>query len=625
MSDIGIPNFMTTQAQAANLQPTAEKSLRRTESQTLKREDTSSSKKPKAFGELVERAPAATDTKSSDASSDNLSPNDRNPKRLVGDDSLKPISLDRSRRADDDAEMRDDPLNSSELKNESSKKSEKSAPENKKTKALKDFMAQMQNHFGIKPEQILQAFSKLSAQELMASPQDVTAQVLKNLNLSEDQKPLAALMYQQMLAQTADLKAQPMAPSFFGPPAAQAGPAGAESKVESVKSELMTKLEALKNQVAPDEAGDTAVGDQTKSDKLTALQKLVAEMKQASPNVDTKELEASIQKLQSKTAAPGAMAATASLKTEATDSASEARLSSLTAMMGAVVAQPQAAKADGAQATQVTANTDAAASMMPTLAALMSKFAGGEKNSSGEQGKGQKDMKAFDALQGKTATDKASAGDVFAALTQQATAGSTAASVSGSGQPQGGQPVSAGDLAATINEIISKSQVLVKKGGGEMKIEMKSESMGQMNMKVSVENGQVSVSMLAHDDRSKKAIEDNMHELKAALVSHKLDIGDIKVALSEGAHKHMDQNQTDHQREQSREAASQFLGNMHDEREQNRSGFFDQPGFKSYRQDPMSRPSMGPAKEVAANALNAIRQTRSMGRAGNSGRLSMVA
>ena len=55
-----------------------------------------------------------------------------------------------------------------------------------------------------------------------------------------------------------------------------------------------------------------------------------------------------------------------------------------------------------------------------------------------------------------------------------------------------------------VNQILNKTQALIKKGGGEMKMRLTPEGMGELNVKVAVENGKVSVDLVTENNHVKK-------------------------------------------------------------------------------------------------------------------------
>ena len=176
------------------------------------------------------------------------------------------------------------------------------------------------------------------------------------------------------------------------------------------------------------------------------------------------------------------------------------------------------------------------------------------------------------------------------------------------------------DEQDNIRELIRQAQVVLKKGGGEMKLEMKPEGMGQVHLKVSVDDGQVNVQMLTENDHAKRLLENGLHELKASLAAEKLHVDTMKVDVGSEIKKHMDQpSQQDASREQARQFAQEFMGQFREEREAFRQGFAENPGWRSYNRNPKRVP-------VEPEAIPSTQQVRrASGDASGARRLNLVA
>jgi flagellar hook-length control protein FliK len=167
------------------------------------------------------------------------------------------------------------------------------------------------------------------------------------------------------------------------------------------------------------------------------------------------------------------------------------------------------------------------------------------------------------------------------------------------------------DEAGNMREIVKQSQLLLKNGGGEMKLEMSPEGMGQLHLKVSVEGGQVSVQMLTESDSAKKMIENGLHDLKASLVAHKLQVEKMQIDVGQEVSKHLDQNSSngqDSSRENARQMARDFLGGFKQERENFRQMAGDGRGARGYArpQNSQQRVQMMPEPLVKASAAGRL-------------------
>jgi hypothetical protein len=168
------------------------------------------------------------------------------------------------------------------------------------------------------------------------------------------------------------------------------------------------------------------------------------------------------------------------------------------------------------------------------------------------------------------------------------------------------------DEQANLRELMRQAQVVLRKGGGEMQMELRPEGMGQVKLKVSVDDGQVNVSMLTESDAAKRLLEKGLSELKANLAAHQLRVDTMKVEVGTEIQKHMDQNQ-EFSREQARQFASDFMGQFRDERQAFRQGMMGASGIRSYSRK-LDRPGIEPEAMV-----------RSVNSASGSRRLDLVA
>ncbi len=130
--------------------------------------------------------------------------------------------------------------------------------------------------------------------------------------------------------------------------------------------------------------------------------------------------------------------------------------------------------------------------------------------------------------------------------------------------------------SANIKELINQAQFLSTKGGGEMKMALSPEGLGEVIMKVSVNGGQVNVEMMAESNEAKKLLEKGMGELKANLLSHKLNVENIKVDFQQSSDisKHME----DQRGQEQRQFAQDFLENFRQNNSGWRQGLTDMAG-----------------------------------------------
>lgn len=82
---------------------------------------------------------------------------------------------------------------------------------------------------------------------------------------------------------------------------------------------------------------------------------------------------------------------------------------------------------------------------------------------------------------------------------------------------------------ANIDSIMSQAQYLVKKGGGEISVKMSPEGMGEVHLKVLLQDGKLNIEMQTQDKNVKKLIEESLSDLKSGLAAHRLSLEHVKV------------------------------------------------------------------------------------------------
>ena len=116
---------------------------------------------------------------------------------------------------------------------------------------------------------------------------------------------------------------------------------------------------------------------------------------------------------------------------------------------------------------------------------------------------------------------------------------------------QGPQPM-------TVPDLVKQAQIMVRDGGGEMKVTMHPEGLGEVAMRVTVEKGKVGVQMITESDEAKKLIERQLGDLKASLNSNHLHLDNIKIDTATNLGKQLEQQYQDAQRQQAHMQWEQF-------------------------------------------------------------------
>jgi flagellar hook-length control protein FliK len=134
---------------------------------------------------------------------------------------------------------------------------------------------------------------------------------------------------------------------------------------------------------------------------------------------------------------------------------------------------------------------------------------------------------------------------------------------------------------ANIHEIMNQAQYLVKKGGGEVTVKMTPEGMGEVQLKVLLQNGKLNIEMQTQDKSVKKLIEESLTELKSGLAAHRLSLEHVKIdsvnATNTDNNAQMQSNLNQHNggENRGREFWNGFQGNMNNPSSRQRSSYSD--------------------------------------------------
>lgn len=88
----------------------------------------------------------------------------------------------------------------------------------------------------------------------------------------------------------------------------------------------------------------------------------------------------------------------------------------------------------------------------------------------------------------------------------------------------------------SLGGITTGLQSMINSGGGEMRIRMNPENLGELNMRVTTRGSVVGLQIQASDERAKKIIESSMGSLKDSLASQQLNLGRIELTVAPPAH-----------------------------------------------------------------------------------------
>lgn len=131
----------------------------------------------------------------------------------------------------------------------------------------------------------------------------------------------------------------------------------------------------------------------------------------------------------------------------------------------------------------------------------------------------------------------------------------------------------------TVPELVDRAQIMLHDGGGEMKVTMSPDGLGEVAMRVSVHDGKVQVQMITESDEAKRMIERHVGELKGQLTQNNLHIDSIKIDTATNLGKQLEQQYHDAQRQMAHQSLEQF---RQDQQGWRRS-FFEVPSARQYK------------------------------------------
>ncbi len=476
--------------------------------------------------------------------------------------------------------------------------------------AMEKFVSKMQNELGIPPEKLLAAFAKLDDKAMKASPEESMGQFLKALDLPTADVAKAGALYKDLLKATGDSL---MSERLGG---MEAGVNfDVMSPRDSALRKLSSSLEDLNKSFFRKETGDSKKAQASNEKSLENMDvELSKLMRQPTAGKESQALSMSTLNASALNAA-----VLAEVGADAEDAASTSvsqtdanALAGLMAQQSPMGKMATATPGDGDLADLLGGQTsETSTKTVVGKTTLQSAFA---EEMSKQVKEDAADTDVATETVGKTDLAKA---DARAVVTQDQPAVTSlgARPLMGPADMMMNKPATAQDEEDNVKELIKQAQIMVKRGGGEMKMEMKPEGMGNIQLRVNVQNGQVNVQMLTESESAKHLLERGLSELKLNLAAHELKVQSLSVDVGNDVKNQMDQQATqDHARQNARQFASDFMGSFRDEQQGFRQGFLENKGWRQYARN------KGP-DSVAPEQVSRAASTSQ----GNNKRLNLVA
>jgi flagellar hook-length control protein FliK len=449
------------------------------------------------------------------------------------------------------------------------------------------FMDSMESEFGIPPTRLVEAMTHIPESDQLSSPEDSALQVIGQLDLPPEQEQRALALYMGMLAalkQPTEITPKP----FVVASAAAAVPTALMANQER-KLKLNNSLDSMNQKFfmkAPKEPSDalmkTADFEKMKPETKPFLPEDLTSQLQPNevptklPNLlpqneVTKNYGPQIPKFDLQNIDPNSAEAKELMKHLA------ALGTAATALNQEIQADPKTLQALKAEQALQSLNGPTTAGAATAIAALGLDADGGEDEGDLGGDRSPKEQLSIHGNHGSSVPH--TRGEASNATTSfgAALAASQASNASGTEKQE------------SIQQLMKQAQYMMKKGGGEAKITMNPEGLGEIHMKVTVNEGKVNLEMSAQTKEAKKLIESSMDELRSGLGQHKLTMDQVKVdvgnqtASDSNSESQKQQRQMNMNQDQSKDQARQFWSEFNNGGGFDRRGtFFDNPAIRAY-------------------------------------------
>lgn len=367
------------------------------------------------------------------------------------------------------------------------------------------FLDSMERELGIAPEQVLAAFAAMSGEALVLPPEQSTQEFVQALNLSQSQESKAMSLYTGLLEELnlQDLKKQQVSQKEgfinLNPNEWDMIP-----DQKALPRDWKAQKTSLQNQSISDISNKFF---NAKADAATELQPELLSTQGFKYPLTSEEVAAQNQLLQT-----------------------QGDLASFDV--------PDLPEAEGLDMSKITLNPKSETSLLQMTSGQSETGFDLNAESKGE----------FETLSGEVIEG----GDEFVSLNANGTAPTTKLKMEAVAM----QPVITVKEPIEPKEVVQKADLLIQKGGGEMKMKLAPEGLGELHLKVVLKEGKVDVQMITESQQAKKVLESELQSLKAVLAEGRMDLKDVKVDVSQNLGRQMQEQMADQQREHAR----QFLG-----------------------------------------------------------------
>lgn len=484
----------------------------------------------------------------------------------------------------------------------------------KKQKVMQKFMDSLESEFGIPPERLVEAMAKLSSNDLSLPPEQTAQKIISQLGLSPQEQVKATRMYLQMVRETGDQKIMSPTPDLFAgqasgktksisgnaipvvlpamlPASGIANGEGIKVPLQSAPSDvnlasqfdrkiqLNQGLDRMNSQFFMQPAGERSFSELA---SIPGETRLPLEGYEFLPKEDPAFANGTVIE-----STPQSLEDALAQLANASDGLGE--MATQTPVQTPVEAE--AFESSWALKVKPNEHNLAALGVVAPPAYAMSgsnkNFTGGfSQNDKGEDSSRDFQTEGLDLKSGDLKNDFM----VHSMEARPEKGASVDAAAIGLGananaNTQGSLGDSRAEKAANIQKLMDQANVLVKRGGGEMKVQLTPEGLGPVQLKINVQDGKVDLQVSTETREAKQLVESSLHDLRNSLSQHKLSVENVKVDVGTDSQR-QDQSQqrmADAQADLSREQARQFLGQFKEQTFAQRQNYFDAPEIKPFQ------------------------------------------
>ncbi len=498
--------------------------------------------------------------------------------------------------------------------------------------AIQDFMDSFESEFEISPTRLVEAMAQLDNTQLTQSPEDTAEAVIDQLDLAPEDAEKAQAMYAGLLTQLNQMPVAPKAPAMVagGGMSSQ----GMQERIMSSQGRQDMMLKSV-DQLNQKFWGNPKVGS---PEAITGLQTQTMGMPQEGlQNLEVDESSFAMDQNSSdqvQSSMPNAESLLDKLPPHVRGQMKETMSPALLAALAAKQAAAAQQQAENAESSEEPALMDefqqavqSPKAEMPMAGAGLSISA--KNQASSEQfNQSQQDSSLMqqNSQQNFAKAAGASKEEAVASIGKKADFKQSLTGIEGvHGAPIKGEalkaelgmpmaaPVAPGaaptqaENEAAVKQLMNQAQYLIKKGGGEMKVQMTPEGMGTIHLKVMLQDGKVNMQMSADTQEAKKTIESSLAELKTSLAAHKLSMENVKVDVVNSASTDTaTQNQTNMNGQQQRDQQTRQFWNQFNDNfgsQGRQESMMDMPNLRGYGKirdphQPIESASRAPARAV---------------------------